>query len=233
MNDVSWQIPVSTLKHLAHVPTDRAVVVLLRHSVRDHLPPGDAGYRLPITEVGRRLAAELGAHLRGKLRTLRTSPLDRCVQTAEALAKGAQANLEIVTDRLLGDPGAFVIDGQRAWANWAALGHEGVMRHLVTEVAELPGMAKPEEAARLLVKHMLDATASTPGLHVFVTHDLLVTATAARLLGIPLGVGDWPWFLEGAFFWEDDTGLNTAYRCFESRCVSHLCDARMRNGAML
>ena len=97
------------------------------------------------------------------------------------------------------------------------------MHHLVNEVVELPGMARPDEAARLLVKHMLAATAGTPGIHVFVTHDLLVTATASRLLGKPLGVGDWPWFLEGAFFWEDDTGLNTAYRGFESRRVDPLC----------
>lgn len=228
MNDISWQIPRSTLTHLAHVPTDRAIVVLLRHSVRDHLPPGDVGYCLPITEVGRRLAEELGAHLRGKLRTLRTSPLDRCTQTAEALARGAQSDLEIATDRLLGDPGAFVIDGQRAWTNWAVLGHEGVMKHLVTEAAELPGMARPGEAARLLVQHMLAVANGTPGVHVFVSHDLLVTATAAQLLGKQLDVGDWPWFLEGVFFWEDSTGLNTAYRCYatvDPSCVPrHVID---------
>lgn len=223
MMDVQWQLPPSVLRHLARAPTDRAVVVLLRHSVRDHLPPGDAGYVLPITEVGRRLAIELGRLLRGRLRTLHASPLVRCVQTAEALAEGASADLATVPDRHLGDPGIFVIDGRRAKSNWDALGHEGVMQHLVAETDALPGMARPDEAARFLVQHMLAVAGDRPGVHVFVTHDSLVTATAARILGQPLGVADWPWYLEGAFFWRTAAGVHGAYRDNERLRVDPLC----------
>ncbi len=212
MTEVQWQIPPSVLRLLERAPTERAVVVLLRHSVRDHLPPGDAGYVLPITDVGRRLALELGGHLRGRLRTLHASPLLRCVQTAEALAEGSGVSLAVNPNRLLGDPGVFVVDGRRAWANWERLGHEGVMRHLVNETAALSGMARPDEAARFLVQSMLGEAASRPGVHVFVTHDSLVTATAARLLGRPLGLDDWPWYLEGAFFWPSNDGVHAAYR---------------------
>ena len=52
MTDVQWQIPPSMLRLFDQSPTDRAVVVLLRHSVRDNLPPGDAGNDLPITDAG-------------------------------------------------------------------------------------------------------------------------------------------------------------------------------------
>lgn len=54
------------------------------------------------------------------------------------------------------------------------------MQHLVSAKSALPGMANPDAAARYLVNHMLASTSQTPGLHVFVTHDSLVTATAAR-----------------------------------------------------
>lgn len=223
MNDINWQIPPSVLAHLEHVPRDRALVVLLRHSVRDHLPPGDAGDTLPITDVGRRLARELGALLRGRLRTLRTSPLVRCIQTAEALRDGAGVDLSISADRLLGAPGVYVIDGRRAWANWERLGNAGVMRHLMSEAEALPEMARPDEAARFLVHHMLAAAAKEPGIHVFVTHDSLVATTAARLLGHPLGLDDWPGYLEGAFFWRDETGLCTGYRDHRARRQGPLC----------
>ena len=73
-------------------------------------------------------------------------------------------------------------------------------------------MALPEPAARFLVHHMLAAAAAAPGVHVFVTHDSLVTATAARLLERPFGKYAWPWYLEGAFFWRDQRGLHAAYR---------------------
>lgn len=148
MTEVQWQIPPSVLRLLERAPTDRAVVVLLRHSVRDDLSPDDVGYVLPITEVGRRLAVELGGLLGNRLRTLHASPLLRCVQTAQALAEGAGVPLAVVPNRLLGDPGVFVLDGRRAWANWERLGHEGVMRHLVSETTALSGMGRPDEAAR-------------------------------------------------------------------------------------
>ena len=212
MSATDWQIPPSVESWLRSAPRDGPVVVLLRHSVRDDLPPGDAGYTLPITEEGQRLARELGERLRGRLRTLHASPLPRCVQTAEAIRDGACAELAVVADRLLGDPGVYVIDDQGAWANWRRLGHPGVMQHLVGETNALPGMARPDEAARYLVHRMLAVADKEPGIHVFVTHDSLVTATAARTLGRPLGVGDWPWYLEGAFFWRDGNGVSTGYR---------------------
>ena len=213
MTGTLWQIPPSVLHMITAAPKDRAVAVLLRHSVRDELPPGDAGYVLPITDVGRQLARKLGARLGARLKTLHASPLVRCVQTARALAEGAGVDLSIERNHLLGDPGAFVIDDKRAGLTWRQLGHEAVMRHLVTESTPLPGLARPDEAARFLVKSMLAASAHEVGFHVFVTHDSLVTATAARMLGSLLSKEDWPWYLEGAFFWEDARGdVHTVYR---------------------
>lgn len=197
---IDWRIPPSTLRWRAEAPRDAPVAVLLRHSVRDHLPSGDAGHDLPITDVGVKLARGLGAAFGTRLRSLHTSPLVRCRQTAAALRSGASADITIEVDRLLGDPGVFVVDGQLAWSSWEARGHEGVMTHLVSGREPLPGMAAPDAAARFLVQHMLATAGAVSGLHVFITHDSLVTATAARLLEERLGVDDWPWYLEGAFW---------------------------------
>ena len=226
---MNWRIPPAVLDTLASIPTDRAVVVLLRHSVRNALPPGREAYVLPITEVGWRLGQQLGELLRERLQSLHASPLTRCVQTAEALREGAQADLPITTDRMLGDPGAYVLDGDIAWENWKSLGHEGVMEHLVSNDDALPGMARPGTAARFLVQHMLAAAGASPGVHVFVTHDSLVTATAARFLGRPLGLDAWPWFLEGAFFWRANHSIKTAYQGETASLPSPLCPLTAEN----
>lgn len=212
MTSIDWRIPPSMHAHLAELPCDRPVAMLIRHSVRDHLPPGEAGYMLPITEVGERLARELGGLLGARLRSLHASPLLRTMQTATRLAEGA--GLRGVTtreDRLLGDPGAFVLDNVLAGAAWRELGHEAVMAHLVADDG-LPGLAAPDAAARFLVRHMLAQTDSGPGIHAFVTHDSLITATAARLLDAPLAKDDWPWYLEAAFFWDSGDGVEVRYR---------------------
>jgi broad specificity phosphatase PhoE len=215
--DTNWRIPPSMLHWLARIPTDRPVVLLLRHSVRGDLPDGDAGYTLPITDVGRELAHAMGVLLRGRLQTLQTSPILRCVQTVAELNTGAQTNLKIQNDRLLGDPGIFVVDSSKAGATWKALGHEAVMAHLVSTDEPLPGLANARAAARLLVHHMLSAAGEAHGVHIFCTHDSLVTATAAHLLGLPLTVADWPSYLEGAFFWQDNKKLNIAYKDRKAR----------------
>lgn len=212
-----WHIPPSVLDRLARTPGDRPVALLLRHSVRDRLPPDGVGYSLPITDAGRRLAREMGSLLAGRLQTLHTSPLARCVQTAEALREGAGAHCDIDKDRLLGDPGAYVLDPERAWSNWQELGHEGVIEYLMTGAEPRPGMARPADAARALVRHMLSAAGERVGVHVFVTHDSLVTATAARALDRRLAREEWPQFLECAFFWPDGRGYSAAYREYERR----------------
>ena len=215
--DTSWQIPPSVRHWLAAIPKNAAVAVLLRHSVRDDLPPGDAGYALPITRAGVLLARELGELLGARLRTLHASPLPRCTQSAEAMRAGAGLDIPIHLDRLLGDPGAYVIDGKVAIQNWQEKGHEGVMNCLVNQDEALSGMAAPAVAARLLVRHMLAIAGNHPGLHVFVSHDSLVTATAARILDERLDVTHWPWFLEAAFFWQENGFVTAAYRDMSCR----------------
>lgn len=205
-------IPASTQHWLATVPADRPVALLLRHSVRDELPPGDLGYAHPLTPVGARLAGEFGAALRGRLHTLHSSPLQRCLHTAEQLRAAAASTLAIVEDRMLGDPGAYVLDAQLAGENWLRLGSEGIMAHLAERDDTLPGTRHPDEGARRLVRHMLDAAGERAGLHVFVSHDILVAVTAARYLGAPTEAERWPRYLEGAFFWRDAGGLHAAYR---------------------
>lgn len=211
MKDVEWCIPQSVRQGLETCPRDRAVAVLLRHSVRGELPPRDS-FSVPITEAGRRIALELGVLVGGRLKTLHTSPLVRCVQTAEALRDGAAVDVPMVPDRHLGGHGVYVLDAARAWQTWEELGPDKVVQNMATQSSSMPGMARPDEAARFLVLHMLSATKDMPGIHVFVSHDSLVLATAARFLGMPVSSNDWPWFLEGAFFWREGMRVAAVYR---------------------
>lgn len=205
-------VPPSLGLLLETAPRDKPVAVLLRHAERGRLPAGDAGNSEPITVGGQRSAKALGAMLGVRVKTLRSSPVLRCVQTAEVLRDGVGADLPIIPDRLLGDPGIFVRDGETAWQNWLDLGHEGVMEWLVSGQGSLPGMANPTKAAETLVRHMVSSAGEHPGIHVFVTHDSLLAATVGRLLGPVIGSTNWPLYLEGLFAWGDGGCVRTAFR---------------------
>ncbi|KIN91654.1 histidine phosphatase family protein [Thauera sp. SWB20] len=208
-----WRVPAATLRWLDAVPADRGVAMLVRHSVRDPLPPGDLGYANALNAEGVELARSLGERLHGRLRSLHTSPLQRCVHTAEVFARVAGDTPPIVTDRMLGDPGAWVLDRALAGENWKRLGSEGIMEQLATTDEDLPGTRPARVGAQNLAMHMLAIAAGSPGLHVFVTHDILLAIAAARFLGPPpAGPERWPGYLEAAFFWQDDDGLHAGYR---------------------
>ena len=208
----TYRIPHSVLAWLAAVPADVPVAMLVRHSVRGLLPHGQMGEDVPLTADGEAIAQQLGAVLGARLKMLRTSPVLRCIQTAKAVRLGAASDIGIETSDLLGGPGVYVVEPARAWPNWQTMSHEAVMAHLVEHDDPLPGLARPAEAALQLVQRMLGEAGMDPGVHVFVTHDLFVTTTVARMLQQPLGRDAWPWFLEAAFFWRASDGLHLAYR---------------------
>lgn len=193
------KIPLTTRQMVDRAPPEQSVAVLLRHAEREAIPAGSPGNEVPLTAAGMAAARALGRLMGSRLRTLHSSPVLRCMQTAEAMRAGAAADLAIVPDKHLGDPGVYVLDPHLAWVNWQRLGHDGVMRHLSSSVKALPGMARPDHAASTLAAH-LRSIASEPGLHVFVTHDLLLKATASQLSALPTEDDKWPRYLEAAVF---------------------------------
>jgi broad specificity phosphatase PhoE len=192
-------------------PPDRATVLLLRHSARGPIPPGEPGNDVLLLPEGKALARALGEIVGSRLRTLHASPVPRCVETAESLAAGAGVDTHVVEDRHLGHPGVYVIEGAAAWRTWSTLGHERVMAHLVAG-DQLDGLADPVPASRALVRHMLATAGGASGVHVFVTHDSLVTTAAAHCLLRTLGKDDWPWYLEALSLTDGESGVIASYR---------------------
>ncbi|MDI1481309.1 histidine phosphatase family protein [Polyangium sp. y55x31] len=194
------------------LPQDRAVVLLLRHAERPAIPPGETGQSLSLTERGARAAEALGEALGERIRRVNTSPVPRCVETAAAIRRGASILVDIVPDRWLGDPGPYVHDPSLAFQNWLELGPEGVIEALVHGRKGLAGMHDPDAAARRLLGHLERFLDEAAGLHIAVTHDIVLVATIARLWAEPLERPWWPGFLDAAALFREGDSLVLAYR---------------------
>jgi broad specificity phosphatase PhoE len=195
----NYIIPPSILNGLQWASfKNEPVALFLRHSVRDPIPHGETGHKLPITEVGQRISYELGAIMGDSLQSLYTSPVLRCVQTAEMLREGSERPVEIHLDRTLGDPGALIVNSKVAWDVFCEFGYDYVFQALM-QGKQLNGFADPQSATQHLIQYMMKKS-NTPGIHVFVTHDILIMTVWAMCQGSPLEQKNWPWFLEGIFF---------------------------------
>jgi len=205
----------STKDHTSALATSSASeprCLLIRHAERPPLPPGAPGTDLGLTRSGIEASFAYGAKLGEALASVRTSPVRRCIETATHIGHGSRAGAPLHHDHKLGDPGVYIEDPAVAWTNWLRLGHEGVLAHLATGGAPLPGFADPAQATRLLMEDLLGRAATMTGVHLAITHDSLMIPLLAGVLRRPLAADERPNFLEPIVLGRSHGNLFVRYR---------------------
>lgn len=203
------------------IPEDRPAVLFIRHARRAPLSMSQmlSNEKISILPEGAAEARQLGVMLSSLNRPIVffTSPLNRCVQTCEEIAKGmgfdAKSRELITPSQLLGDPSAYVIDADelgnimrehdnpisflRAWFRGDVPDH-AILSPRVGSVKLLRWfvqlLKQPEHvASRAIV--------------ACVSHDLVITAFLASLFDHDFeqhGVVD---YLDGAVLWMESSLL--------------------------
>jgi hypothetical protein len=190
------------------------VTLFTRHSIREDVAgQGLAGYDLQLTEQGRELANEWGAYLAGQtdrvIQHCISSPIQRCIDTAALMIKGADAvtiepnthHIEIVEQGLLVEPGSFVLDIQKAGPYFAKQGALGFINSFVNNA--LPGMKHPIHGVVDVLELIYNTHPQTNyGLSLAVSHDTILAAMIAVMSGRQeVSREDWPKMMEGLFVW--------------------------------
>lgn len=185
------------------VPNDRPVAVLMRHSARFPILDPEDPYKAELTEEGVRMAEELGSMLSTRYQPgrLLSSPVNRCIATCQAIARGA------------GWPGEVQVDDR---ISHPFIGPVWYTRDQGKRKGSLPFQI------RVILSFMLAFPDNQPGLDLLVTHDTVVGAVAAFLLNASVSDRDWPGYLEGVFAWRDETGIALRWRGVETRFSENL-----------
>lgn len=202
---------------LAHLPEDRPIHLFTRHSVREESPHGFADYRLPLTEEGIRIAEEWGMELGRPIEAFWSSPVERCVHTAEALRRGGarvglvEDDIEVRTTRQLVEPGCFVQDIGAVGPAFLRMGAVGFINHHLRE--SMDGLLTPLEGRDRLLEYLRGREPSPGSLSVHVTHDTILIAFLAALSGMQeIREPDWPWMMEGLWLWFEGDAVRWIWR---------------------
>lgn len=206
--------PQWMLDALQHVPNDRAIGLLLRHADREALLKDFAqSYIQPITEIGRQRSLHLGKVLGNDLVCCHSSPLTRCMQTMQYVQQGADVEVPIVSSPLLGDPGVFVVDADLAGQTWSTVPVEQINDNLCSNIVEpLKGLARGRQATSVAIQKILSEVHSTPGVHLYCSHDSIVGPVCSHLMSEVLSVSEWPRFLEGVLLWLEGSEVRFHFR---------------------
>ena len=203
----------SLLERLAAVPEGADVSLVIRHAEREEIPMGTFGHDVNLTTEGTRAAEQLGAALsEGRALRMLSSPVPRCVQTAQALLRGAGSSAVVKTDSRLGGPGAFVVDPETAGPLFLELPIPEVARRQLHDTSSLPGMRPTSEGVEMLLDLVTSPLGNEGKIHVFVTHDIILSVFAAALYGKCVDEIGWPDFLEGMLFWRSGDRLELSWR---------------------
>ena len=178
-----------------HSP-DSKLALLIRHADRERIPDGDFGNDVPINEKGQKNAIELGKKLQGHtVNKIFTSPIPRCIQTAEHISRGYGTSLEIVVSKCLGDPGLHVVDESLSGEFYLQHGFDEMYRRFMAR-EEIPG-TRGADAYRAAMTDFLNQNTADKGLTLFITHDSLIAFYDYALRGIVYTKDRWVKYLTG------------------------------------
>jgi hypothetical protein len=190
------------LDTLAFVEPGDAVAVLLRHSAREPCDDLAKAPLIPLTAEGVAAAEALGRRLPSARRLrLAHSWVDRCRQTAAALARGfvsAGAVVgPLVDEARVAAP--YILDPERLAPLANRLG-AGFVRAWADGDVPAEVMMPLLDAGALQIEAALERLDEAGGdeLHVLVTHDWNVLTVREGFMGLRHERDGWPDFMEGA-----------------------------------
>lgn len=211
-------LPKSLLNSLAFLPDSVAVGGLLRHAERHVILPGEFGNEVDLTEDGKSSCQLLAEKLSKQLISIQTSPVKRCLQTAQLLLKAAKVQ-HIQTSHLLGDPGIFIVDRHHAHVYCSHHEPLEMVQHLLSKQDNPAGFCNSTtETAYELIRYLLK-TVTEPGLSLFITHDSILSVLLGVIFEELTLEYLWPTYLEGLFFWQQHNLVHMVYRHYYKKLL--------------
>jgi broad specificity phosphatase PhoE len=161
------------IQELKKYKTDSRLAMIIRHGDRDKIPAGEFGNDVLLNKQGEENSFALGQSLQEyQLSRILTSPIQRCVQTAEQIVKGYGKQIEIIETMALGAPGLHISDDTLAGEYFLQHGFFKILDEFRQGMAS-PGLRNFHEFNEQMT-HFIYSNTAENGITIYVTHDSLI-----------------------------------------------------------
>ena len=158
---------------IKHYNETNKLSLLIRHGDRDSIPNGSFGNEVLLNEKGKQNSIEFGKGLADlKINKILTSPVSRCIQTAEYIVKGYGKNINIIETTALGAPGLHINDEKIAGEFYLKYGFDEMYKRFLNE-ENIPGIPSANEINQS-INNFINANTDSNGITIFVSHDMLI-----------------------------------------------------------
>ncbi len=171
---------------------------LIRHAERNPIiNPREHAAEL-LNEKGKTEATYLGIELSKAFNSIAiySSPITRCIQTGECIAKAFGDDINIHTSNILGEPGPFVFGD--AMDSFESLTTKGVVNSMI-KGKRLPFIRSITEGSRILLNFIQKETDQHKNdvAIIFISHDAIVAPFINFLTNEEFNQSHWIEFLGG------------------------------------
>lgn len=206
---VPAHLPDSMMSSVSLLPDNKRLILFTRHSLRERSDgQGFASYQLPLTPKGRKLAKSWGRWLSDHLSYSLdvdsiSSPIARCIDTAQLMQEGAGLQRCITEQSLLVEPGSLVTEPEVAGVIFKEIGVLNFINRFLQ--GNLEGTKNTYQGGLDLLSLFYQYQPKPGQLMLAVSHDTLLSAFLAVMLDVTeIDWNDWPKMMEGVFLWFDD-----------------------------
>lgn len=183
------------------------ISLLIRHGDRDKIPDGSFGNEILLNEKGKQNAQKFGESLtETKVNKIYTSPILRCVQTAEFITKGYGSPIEIIETTALGAPGLHIADENIAGEFLTQYGLYEMYKRFV-QGEKIPGIPNINELNHRIT-NFINEKSTQNGTTIFVTHDMLLAFYHYSINKTIYSKENWVNYLTGLTFRNNELAKN-------------------------
>ena len=208
-------LPDSMISSVRLLPEGERLILFTRHSLRARSDGnGFASYQLPLTPKGRVLAKSWGRWLSGHLPYSLdvdsiSSPIGRCIDTAQLMQEGAGLRRDIAHQSLLVEPGSLVTEPDIATPIFKEIGVLNFINRFLQ--GNLEGTKNAYQGGLDILSLFYQNQPQHGHLMLAVSHDTLLSAFLAVMFDlVEIDWNDWPKMMEGVFLWFDDKPFEQA-----------------------
>lgn len=220
-------LPDSMIASVKLLPEGKRLILFTRHSLRERSDGnGFASYQLPLTPKGRVLAKSWGRWLAGHLPYSLdvdsiSSPIGRCIDTAQLMQEGAGLRRDITHQSLLVEPGSLVTEPDIAGPIFKEIGVLNFINQFLQ--GNLEGTKNAYQGGIDILSLFYQNQPQHGHLMLAVSHDTLLSAFLAVMFDVvEIDWNDWPKMMEGVFLWFDDKPFEQANAHFVWRGETYI-----------
>jgi hypothetical protein len=175
---------------------NKKLAILLRHSDRYDIKKSEFGNDVLLNPQGIEKAKKFGEELRKyKVNKIYTSPIERCVQTAENIVIGYSNKIEIIKTKALGDPGIHISNEDLLGQYYLKFGFWKIFENFKNNIP-VDGLFSKEQVKEKFDNFLLENTMQE-GITLYITHDWQIAFYAYAKQIKEFTKNNWIDYLEG------------------------------------